>query len=443
MAAALRYAVTPRFAFSASRRCSKSARRCCEKQRPALHHPHQRESRAKSHEVARCFRGRQITWRFTSDSIWSAALRAGAQRSCALTTKFDGLAAHGARSRIVPPAMPRWAAAFFPCAAIERRAFEFALGTDVGGGTGFGMLKEALAGLPDAAGRARRLRLARRICYIWRRAPGRRRWGWRRRPAISAGKSADFVYLRPPEDSPLAGVWNAPKSLERILAALFTLAGAESVREVRVEATWCSDHDDWTSRSNGPTSASSRPGLFSNIRLGWPTACGAALCTLTNLASRWSAKWKLPPSRSNWRCFARIRIWGRARNERGLGQEQAGAGLDQLTPEEFERLMRLNTAYRRIWISISLCGEGQRQRRYSRALKQRFYARREDEFAEALRQVYRIARFAWRLKRLRDASIRQRTERNYYGKGDVIVYRLNRDGSPADRARSSAPMSRC
>jgi guanine deaminase len=51
------------------------------------------------------------------------------------------------------------------------------------------------------------------------------------------GKSADFVYLRPPVDSPLAAVLEREQSPERVLAAIFTLAGAESVREVRVEGS--------------------------------------------------------------------------------------------------------------------------------------------------------------------------------------------------------------
>jgi len=45
---------------------------------------------------------------------------------------------------------------------------------------------------------------------------------------------ADFVYLQPPEGSVLAGVLNRVDSYDRIIAALFTLAGAESVREVCV-----------------------------------------------------------------------------------------------------------------------------------------------------------------------------------------------------------------
>ena len=51
------------------------------------------------------------------------------------------------------------------------------------------------------------------------------------------GKSADFVYLRPPANSPLAAVLEREQSPERVLAAIFTLAGAESVREVRVEGS--------------------------------------------------------------------------------------------------------------------------------------------------------------------------------------------------------------
>jgi len=49
------------------------------------------------------------------------------------------------------------------------------------------------------------------------------------------GKAADFVYLRPPDGSPLAAVVDQATDMDRILAALFTLGGAESVREVRVE----------------------------------------------------------------------------------------------------------------------------------------------------------------------------------------------------------------
>jgi len=46
-----------------------------------------------------------------------------------------------------------------------------------------------------------------------------------------------LVYLRPPQGSPLEAVVEQADSMDRILTALFTLAGSESVREVRVEGS--------------------------------------------------------------------------------------------------------------------------------------------------------------------------------------------------------------
>jgi guanine deaminase len=51
------------------------------------------------------------------------------------------------------------------------------------------------------------------------------------------GKAADLVYVRPPADSPLAAVLERAGSMEQALAAIFTLAGAESIREVRIDGT--------------------------------------------------------------------------------------------------------------------------------------------------------------------------------------------------------------
>jgi guanine deaminase len=49
------------------------------------------------------------------------------------------------------------------------------------------------------------------------------------------GKAADFVYLRPPDGTVLDETVRHAGSLDQVLASLLTLAGAESVREVRVE----------------------------------------------------------------------------------------------------------------------------------------------------------------------------------------------------------------
>jgi guanine deaminase len=54
---------------------------------------------------------------------------------------------------------------------------------------------------------------------------------------FTPGKAADFVHLRPPPGSVLDEVVRHAADAPQALAALFTLGGAESVREVRVEGT--------------------------------------------------------------------------------------------------------------------------------------------------------------------------------------------------------------
>ena len=84
----------------------------------------------------------------------------------------------------------------------------------------------------------------------------------------------------------------------------------------------------------------------------------------------------------------------RARLSTASSQEQAGAGLDSLTPAEFERLHRLNAAYRtRFGFPFLLAVKGSTKHDILRALQARMESSPEDEFSEALRQVYRIARF--------------------------------------------------
>ncbi len=91
---------------------------------------------------------------------------------------------------------------------------------------------------------------------------------------------------------------------------------------------------------------------------------------------------------------------------------------------------RLNAAYRdKFGFPFLYAVKGSTKHDILQALEQRLDNPPEQEYQEALRQVYRIAEF-----RLSDTVIRNMEQfasgwkRNYYGKGDVIVYRLNRDG---------------
>jgi 2-oxo-4-hydroxy-4-carboxy-5-ureidoimidazoline decarboxylase len=89
----------------------------------------------------------------------------------------------------------------------------------------------------------------------------------------------------------------------------------------------------------------------------------------------------------------------RARMTHASAGEQAGAGLDRLTPEEFDRLQQLNAAYReKFGFPFLFAVKGSTKHHVLAALAARLPAAPDDEFEEALRQVFRIAWF-----RLQDA----------------------------------------
>jgi 2-oxo-4-hydroxy-4-carboxy-5-ureidoimidazoline decarboxylase len=79
--------------------------------------------------------------------------------------------------------------------------------------------------------------------------------------------------------------------------------------------------------------------------------------------------------------------------------EQSDAGLNDLTPDEFDRLTRSNAAYRaRFEFPFLYAVRGSTKHDILRAIEWRLGQPREAEYVEALRQVYRIAMF-----RLEDA----------------------------------------
>lgn len=75
-------------------------------------------------------------------------------------------------------------------------------------------------------------------------------------------------------------------------------------------------------------------------------------------------------------------------------REQQGAGLDQCSPEEFARLHALNDEYeQRFGFPFILAVRGHTRTSILDNLATRIDNAREEEFAEALHQVERIARF--------------------------------------------------
>jgi 2-oxo-4-hydroxy-4-carboxy-5-ureidoimidazoline decarboxylase len=84
----------------------------------------------------------------------------------------------------------------------------------------------------------------------------------------------------------------------------------------------------------------------------------------------------------------------RARVSPSSAKEQAGAGLDSLTQEEYHRLLRLNNAWKeKFGFPFLYAVKGSDKFAIMEAMERRLHSSPEEEFAEALRQVFRIARF--------------------------------------------------
>ena len=111
----------------------------------------------------------------------------------------------------------------------------FGLGTDVGAGTGFGILKEGLqAYLMQRICSDGYLLGAAHLLYLATGAGAAALGLSDEIGDFTSGKSADYVWIKPAEGSVLESVVAAAEDPERLLSAIFTLAGAESIREVGV-----------------------------------------------------------------------------------------------------------------------------------------------------------------------------------------------------------------
>ena len=87
-------------------------------------------------------------------------------------------------------------------------------------------------------------------------------------------------------------------------------------------------------------------------------------------------------------------LGARARMSDASVGEQAGVGLDRLTPSEFEVLQRLNEAYReKFGFPFIYAVRGSTKHDILRALEDRLAGDPRAEHATALAQIYRIAQF--------------------------------------------------
>lgn len=232
----LLYAVTPRFALSASEAMLEICQTLLREHDGLRVQTHLNENPAEIAEVARAF-----PWAADYLAVYERFGLAGPRAVMAHSVhstedELGRLAASGTAVAHCPSSNAALASGIFPMRRHRRAGVRLALGTDVGAGAGFSMLKEALQAylLQQVAPEGMTLTPA-QLLYLATRAGAEALDLGEKIGDFQTGKSADCVYLRPVAGSPLAGAVERAESAERVLGALVTLAGPECVAEVRIE----------------------------------------------------------------------------------------------------------------------------------------------------------------------------------------------------------------
>ncbi len=231
----LLYAVTPRFALSASEPMLEVCRSLLVETPGLRFQTHLNENPLEVMEVARMFpwAADYLAVYERYDLVGSRSVLAHSVHST--DAELQRLADGGAAVSHCPCSNAALGSGIFPMQRHLSAGVRFALGTDVGGGTGFGLLKEGLQAylLQRVSSDGVMLNSA-QLLYLSTRAGAEALGVGAETGDLTPGKSADYVYLRPVAGSPLSMVAAHADSAEDLLSALFTLAGQESVAEVCV-----------------------------------------------------------------------------------------------------------------------------------------------------------------------------------------------------------------
>lgn len=232
----LLYAVTPRFALSTSEAMLEMCQTLVAEHRDLRVQSHINEDENEIAQVRAAF-----PWAADYTGVYDRFGLTGTRAVLAHNVhptagELERLAATGTSIAHCPASNAALGSGIFPMRRHIDAGVRVALGTDVGGGTGLGMLKEGLqAYLMQRVAVDGVMLDAARMLYLSTLAGAEALGLADDIGSFGAGKAADFVHLRPPAGSVLEGVLRHASQSEDVLAALFTLAGGESVREVRVE----------------------------------------------------------------------------------------------------------------------------------------------------------------------------------------------------------------
>jgi len=234
----LLYAVTPRFALSTSDAMLEMCQTLVREHGGLRVQSHINEDRHEIQKVAEAF-----PWARSYADVYDRFGLIGehavlAHNVHATDAELQRLAATRTSIAHCPASNAALGSGIFPLRRHVEAGVRVALGTDVGGGTGLGMMKEALQAYLMQRVSVDGVTLdAARMLYLSTLAGADALGLANEIGSFCPGKSADFVYLRPPAGGVLETVIRHASRAEDVLTALFTLGGAESVREVRVEGS--------------------------------------------------------------------------------------------------------------------------------------------------------------------------------------------------------------
>jgi len=232
----LRYAVTPRFALSASEAMLEMCQTLVAEHGDILVQSHINEDQDEIRKVTEAF-----PWAADYLGVYDRFGLTGARTVLAhnvhaTNAELERLAASGTSIAHCPTSNAALGSGIFPLRRHIDAGVRVALGTDVGGGTGLGMMKEGLqAYLMQRVAADGVLLDPARLLYLSTLGGAEALGLAQEVGSLCPGKAADFVHVRPPAGSVFEAVLQHASSPADMLAALFTLGGDESVREVRVE----------------------------------------------------------------------------------------------------------------------------------------------------------------------------------------------------------------
>ncbi len=231
----LRYAVTPRFSISCSEEMLESCGALAGAHGQALVTSHINENEAEVRAVA--------DWFPDATDYLATYERHGLVRGTTVLAhdvhptdpELERLAGASASVAHCPTSNAFLGSGIFPMRRHLDHGVRFALGTDVGAGTGLSVLKEGTAayGMQMLAPDGVRLGPAH---LLWlATSAGADALGLGAEVGdLAPGKAADLVLLRPPAGGALASTLSRCETAEQMLGAVFALAREESVAEVRV-----------------------------------------------------------------------------------------------------------------------------------------------------------------------------------------------------------------